>query len=65
MLEEKAVTAAQAVKLERDMESYIRDTVKLDLRDKDPLTMQWDGAEGSAFVDRIYEEAYSILGGPR
>jgi hypothetical protein len=65
MLEKKAVTAAQAVKLERDMASYIRDTVKLDLRDKDPLRMQWDGAEGVAFVERIYEEAYSILGEPQ
>jgi hypothetical protein len=64
-LEEKAVTAAQAVKLERDMQLYIRDTVKLDLTDKDPLTMHWHGAEGSTFVERIYQEAYSILGGSR
>lgn len=65
MLEEKAVTAAQAVRLERDMESYIRDTVKLDLKDTDPLTTKWDGAEGSEFVERIYREAYSILGGTK
>lgn len=62
-LEEKAVSAAQAVKLERDVKSYILDTVKLDLQRVDPLTMQWGGAEGQAFVDRIYEDAYSILGG--
>lgn len=60
-LEEKAVTAAQAVKLERDMESYVRETVKLDLTDKDPLKIKWEGEEGAAFVERIYQEAYSIL----
>ena len=65
MLEEKAVTATQAVRLERDMESYIRDTVKLDLMDKDPLNVKWDGPEGSSFVERIYGEAYSIIGGRR
>lgn len=65
MLEKRAVSAAQAVRLERDMESYIRDTVKLDLTDIDPLKMNWGGAEGSAFVERIYQEAYSIIGGRR
>lgn len=62
MLEEKAVSPAQAVRLERDVEIYVRDTVKLDLRGTDPLTMRWDGPAGQAFVDRIYEDAYSLLG---
>lgn len=61
-LEEKAMTPAQAVKLERDMDAYIRDTVKLDLKDIDPLKMRWDAAEGATFIEQIYQEAYSILG---
>jgi hypothetical protein len=62
VLETKSITAVLAIKLERDMESYISETVKLDLKGKDPLTVQWDGPEGAQFVDRIYQDAYSILG---
>jgi len=62
-LEEKAVSAAEAIRLERDIEAYIRDTIHLDLQGKDPLRVDWSGAEGQALVQGIYEEAYSILEG--
>lgn len=61
-LEEKAVTAAEAVRLERDVAAYIRETVKLDLRDRDPLKLGWGTAEGAAFMETIYRDAYAILG---
>ena len=60
-LEEKAVSAPEAIRLERDIEAHIRDTIHLDLQGKDPLRVDWSGAEGQAFVQHIYEEAYSIL----
>ena len=62
-LEERAISAAEAIRLERDIEAYIRDTIHLDLQGKDPLRVDWSGAEGQAFVQGIYEEAYSILEG--
>ncbi len=61
-LEDKAVTPSEAVRLERDMAIYIRETVKLDLSDRDPLKMEWAKPDGVAFMERIYQEAYSILG---
>jgi hypothetical protein len=62
-LEEKAVSAAEAIKLERDVEAYIRDAIHLDLQEQDPLRVDWSGPEGQALVQGIYEEAYSILEG--
>jgi hypothetical protein len=62
-LEFKAVSAAEAVRLERDMGAYIRESVKLDLRDLDPLRMDWGRGAGAALMERIYQEAYSILAG--
>lgn len=63
MVEKHAVTPARAVKLEREMRSYIRDTIKLDLKGTDPLSMDWKGGPGRAFVQQAFEDAYGILGG--
>jgi hypothetical protein len=61
-LEEKAVTAAEAVRLERDIRQYMEDTVRLDLSAVDPLTMNWE-ANAPTIIDGLYEDAYRMLGG--
>ena len=62
-IEQKAVTAKDAVKLERQMRTYIRDSVKLELGDRGALTIDWKGKEGRQLVEKIYQEAFSLIGG--
>src|SRR6185503_5242612 len=45
-IEERAFSANRAVRLERDVKVYVAEAVKLDLKDRDPLTIRWDQAEG-------------------
>jgi hypothetical protein len=61
-VEERAVTPQDAVKLERDIRSYVTEAVKLDLQGRDPLAVNWNDREGREIVERIYREAYSLLG---
>lgn len=62
-IEEKAVSAKEAIKLERQMKTYIRDSVKLELGGRRALNMDWKGREGREVVERIYQEAFSLIGG--
>lgn len=62
-IEQKAVTAKDAVKLERQMRTYIRDSVKLELGDRGALTIDWKGKEGRELVEKIYQDAFSLIGG--
>lgn len=61
-LEEKAVSAAEAVRLERDIRQYMEDTVHLDLTAVDPLAMNWE-ANAPTLIDGLYEDAYRMLEG--
>lgn len=60
-IEQKAVSADQAVGLEREVRDYVRDAVKLDLSQVDVLTMDWKSPAGSGLVERVFQEAYSLL----
>jgi hypothetical protein len=62
-IEERAITAAEAVRLEGEMKQYVRDSVKLDLSKQDVLQLNWKGKEGRDFVQKIYEDAYAFIGG--
>lgn len=62
-IEQNAVSASNAVKLERQMRVYIRDSVKLGLEGKSALTVDWRGKDGRALVESIYQEAFSLIGG--
>lgn len=64
-IEEKSVTAAEAVRLEGEMKQYVRDSVKFDLSKQDVLEMNWKGKEGRDFVQKIYEDAYAFIGGSK
>lgn len=60
-LEKKAVTASEAVRLEREARLFVRDSVTLDLKGKNLLTMDW-AREGNSLVEKIYIEAYTLFG---
>jgi hypothetical protein len=60
-IENKAVSESEAIKLETEVKFYVRDSVKLELDSKDPLLIDWNGAEGEQIIDSLYEEAYSLI----
>lgn len=62
-IEEKAVSPQQAINLERQVKKFVFDAVRFDLKDHDVLKMNWQGTEGKKFVNRIYVDAYSLIGG--
>lgn len=61
VLEKKAISANEAVRYERNMRVYIQECVQLDMQSVDVLNMDWDGAVGQQFIDKIFTEAYRIL----
>lgn len=63
VIEKKVVSVQEAVRLERDMKQYVRECVRLDLKNVDLLTMNWNDPLGQEFVERIFIEAYSLLEG--
>lgn len=62
-IEMKAVTAEEAVKMERQMKTYIQDSVKSDLGGRRALDIDWQKREGREIVEKIYQEAFSLIGG--
>ncbi len=64
-IEEKTISPQQAVLVEQRMREFIRDAVKLDLQQKDPLKVDWRGTEGKELMSQIYSDAYSVIGGER
>lgn len=62
-IEEHAITATEAVRLEREMREFVRETVRLDMSRVDVLTLDWQSQAGQLFVDNIYRDAYSLFGG--
>lgn len=61
-LEEKSVSAAQAERLEREMKTYVREIVQLDLTSINVLQLDWNGPQGARLLEELYEQAYGILG---
>ena len=61
-IEDGALSALAAVSLERDVADFVRESVKLDLKGSDVVKIDWEGAEGRGLIDRIYSEAYDLLG---
>jgi hypothetical protein len=62
-IEQHAVSEADAIRLERDVKTFVAGLVKLKLDGKQALQLDWKGAEGKRFVQDIYEAAYKLLGG--
>ncbi|WP_272421449.1 Qat anti-phage system associated protein QatB [Polyangium jinanense] len=62
-IEDKSMSGAEAERLERDMKVYVRDVVHLDLKDVDVLTLDWAGDAGGKVIEKLYAEAYQVLGG--
>lgn len=60
-IEKHAITAEQAIRLERDVKAYVKEAVKLDLNKVDVLNMDWNSSQTRNTMDSIYADAYSML----
>jgi hypothetical protein len=60
-IEERAVSAREATRLEREVKAYVIEAVKLDLGGRDVLTTDWRSRESRDLIESIYREAYSFL----
>jgi len=60
-VEEKAVTAREARRLEVEIKSYVVEATKLDLQGRDALTTDWKAPENQRVIEGIYREAYRLL----
>jgi hypothetical protein len=60
-IERSAMSAVEAVALEKEMRSYIRDTLKVDLTNTDVLTVDWNGEQGHQIVEKVFTDAYALI----
>ncbi len=60
-IEKNAISAHKAVQLEREMKQYIQDRLKLELKESNVLTIDWEGQAGQDIIRTLYEDAYYIL----
>ena len=61
-IERGAISEAMAVSLEREMKTYVRENVRLELKNVDPTRVNWSG-EGRAIIQRVFDNAYEFLEG--
>ncbi len=63
-LEEHGPSPAEAVRRERDLKDYVRQSVHLDLEGTDILAMDWRSPTARQFIENKYTEAYAVFEGP-
>ncbi|KPV49426.1 hypothetical protein SE17_32690, partial [Kouleothrix aurantiaca] len=56
-----ALTATDAVRVERDLHAYVVAQAQLDLGGVDALAVDWEGAEGRDLVGHLLTSAYAQL----
>jgi hypothetical protein len=61
VIESKAVSTKEAVMIEGEMREYIHGTLKLDLKGVDVTAVDWAGPEGAQIIEKVFEEAYSLI----
>lgn len=53
--------AAEVIRLEEEVQAFIRNTVDLDLSREDVLSIDWNGEQGRHFIDRIFADGYALI----
>jgi ABC-type antimicrobial peptide transport system permease subunit len=56
-----ALDAAAASRVERDLHDFLCAAVELDLSSVDPLRVDWQGGQGQTLIDSLMEDAYGQL----
>jgi hypothetical protein len=60
-IEKGSVTENSAVAMENQMQDYVKDSVSLEITEIDVLNFDWHGAAGQQLIERVFQDAYSIL----
>lgn len=60
-IEKGAVTENSAVAMENQMQDFIKDSVSLEITEIDVINFDWQGTAGQQLINRIFQDAYSIL----
>lgn len=60
-IEKGAIDESLAVTLENQMQDYVKDTVSLEITGIDVLNFDWHGTAGQELIERVFQDAYSIL----
>jgi hypothetical protein len=60
-IEKQAVSTTQAIAMEREMRQFIHDTLTLDLRGTDVLSVDWKGVQGQAIISNVYADAFDLI----
>ena len=60
-LENNATSADAACRMEREIEGYIEERVKLEKESRDWLGVDWAGTEGEELVMEIFTEGYQLI----
>jgi hypothetical protein len=60
-IEEEALSAQHAVRLERDIKEFVMQTVRLDFGEQDLRRLDWNSPEAAALVDRIVYDGFRLL----
>ena len=61
-IEQGAISEREANDLSSEVKGFIAGIVRIDLGGIDPMALDWQGPQGTAFVERIYRAAYSLFG---
>lgn len=63
--EEENIPEDEVIRLEREVQPFIEDRVKVELLQQqvNVLNLDWTGAEGQRFCEDIYSQAYTLLEG--
>ena len=60
-VEKGAITENAAVALENQMKDYVKECVSLETDNIDVLNFDWQGSQGVQIIERVFNDAYSIL----
>ena len=52
----------EALRLEKEIKVFVKDSVHRALQAVDPLSINWNSNEGKSIIDNIYQDAYSFIG---
>ncbi|WP_288593420.1 Qat anti-phage system associated protein QatB [uncultured Victivallis sp.] len=61
-IEKNSVSEMEALRLEKEIKVFVKDSVHRALQAVDPLSINWNSNEGKSIIDNIYQDAYSFIG---
>jgi hypothetical protein len=63
-VERGSVSEREANDLLREAKDFIAGMVRIEFEGVDLLAIEWDGTEGKGHIERVFRDAYSLLGNP-